>query len=131
MYMYMSMPLLIATLLKEFLKTSKYPVIIISYEMFLRTHDSLKRVRFDVVVCDEGHRLKNNSTKTTSVDHTHTYMYIVYMYMYINCIPVYTVCVDDNESSNTEEDCIDRNSSTSEKYIHVHGHGHVHACTCI
>ena len=55
------------SLLQEFLKSSKYPVIIISYEMFLRSFDTLKNVRFDVIVCDEGHRLKNNSTKTTSV----------------------------------------------------------------
>ena len=56
---------------------------IISYEMFLRTYDSLKSVRFDVIVCDEGHRLKNNSTKTTSVYcctinsdiHVHVHLY--------------------------------------------------------
>lgn len=57
--------------MQEFLKSSKYPVVIISYEMFLRTYDSLKSVRFDVIVCDEGHRLKNNSTKTTSVLYTY------------------------------------------------------------
>ena len=42
-------------------------MVIVSYEMFLRTHELLKTIKFDVIVCDEGHRLKNNSTKTTSV----------------------------------------------------------------
>ena len=65
--------------LQEFLKSSKHPVVIISYEMFLRTYDSLKTVRFDVIVCDEGHRLKNNSTKTTSVCAltSEIYMYMI------------------------------------------------------
>ena len=52
------------------MKSPRYPVVIISYEMFLRTHESLRELKFDVIVCDEGHRLKNNATKTTSVCHT-------------------------------------------------------------
>ena len=35
--------------------------------MFLRAQDLLKGVNFDLIVCDEGHRLKNAGTKTTSV----------------------------------------------------------------
>jgi DNA repair and recombination protein RAD54B len=52
---------------EEFVKSPWYPVVIISYEMFLRTHESLRALKFDVIVCDEGHRLKNNATKTTSL----------------------------------------------------------------
>eukprot|EP00118_Oscarella_pearsei_P020799 m.229567 g.229567 ORF g.229567 m.229567 type:complete len:886 (+) comp40045_c0_seq52:113-2770(+) len=43
-----------------------YPVMIISYEMFLRCHQQIKDVKFDIVICDEGHRLKNANIKTTA-----------------------------------------------------------------
>ncbi len=46
------------------------PVIIISYEMFVRHHATVAKVNFDLVVCDEGHRLKNTSIKTTAVSHS-------------------------------------------------------------
>ncbi|RCN27738.1 hypothetical protein ANCCAN_26526, partial [Ancylostoma caninum] len=42
---------------------STYPYLIISYEMALRYIEKLMAVRFDVLVCDEGHRLKNINTK--------------------------------------------------------------------
>ena len=42
-------------------------MLIISYEMFVRTYELLKSVAFDLVVCDEGHRLKNSAIKTTSL----------------------------------------------------------------
>jgi DNA repair and recombination protein RAD54B len=42
------------------------PVMIISYEMFLRCHEKIQDIRFDLVVCDEGHRLKNAGRKTTT-----------------------------------------------------------------
>ncbi len=42
-------------------------MLIISYEMFLRSHDALSAVKFDLLICDEGHRLKNAEAKTTSV----------------------------------------------------------------
>ena len=35
--------------------------------MFVRSFEHLKKVPFDLIVCDEGHRLKNSSIKTTSV----------------------------------------------------------------
>ena len=49
------------------MKSPLYPVLIISYEMFLRAEEVLRAVKFDLVVCDEGHRLKNAEAKTTSV----------------------------------------------------------------
>ncbi|KAJ1361417.1 hypothetical protein KIN20_020663 [Parelaphostrongylus tenuis] len=40
-----------------------YPYLIISYEMALRYSANLASIRFDILVCDEGHRLKNINTK--------------------------------------------------------------------
>ncbi|WAQ95965.1 RA54B-like protein, partial [Mya arenaria] len=40
--------------LQEFTKTSIYPVLIISYEMFVRMFDLLQKLTFDLIVCDEG-----------------------------------------------------------------------------
>ena len=49
---------------------------IISYEMFLRNVDVIKKMDFDMLVCDEGHRLKNINVKTSLVrlllEHTTT-----------------------------------------------------------
>lgn len=52
---------------QEFIHSPIYPVLIISYEMYLRSHHILKGVSFDLIICDEGHRLKNAGAKTTSV----------------------------------------------------------------
>lgn len=42
------------------------PVVIISYEMLVRHFaDIEKATNFDLMVCDEGHRLKNDSNKVT------------------------------------------------------------------
>ena len=49
------------------MKTSMYPVLVISYEMFVRVYEQIQQMTFDLVVCDEGHRLKNTAIKTTSV----------------------------------------------------------------
>ena len=54
-------------MLQGFVKSPLYPVLIISYEMFLRAQEVLKGVNFDLIICDEGHRLKNTGAKTTSV----------------------------------------------------------------
>ncbi|KAK3585162.1 hypothetical protein CHS0354_001785 [Potamilus streckersoni] len=51
----------------EFLNTTIYPVLIISYEMFVRAYDQIQQLTFDLIVCDEGHRLKNTAIKTTSL----------------------------------------------------------------
>ncbi|XP_073535772.1 DNA repair and recombination protein RAD54B [Phyllobates terribilis] len=51
---------------EEFLGSPLYPVLIISYEMLLRSLEQLQNLSFDLLICDEGHRLKNSSIKTTS-----------------------------------------------------------------
>ncbi|XP_078317379.1 DNA repair and recombination protein RAD54B-like isoform X2 [Crassostrea virginica] len=53
--------------IEEFLNTSIYPIVIISYEMFVRVYEKLQSLQFDIIICDEGHRLKNNNIKTTSL----------------------------------------------------------------
>ena len=40
---------------------------IISYEMFLRSVEDVKKIKFGLVICDEAHRLKNTTIKTTTV----------------------------------------------------------------
>jgi hypothetical protein len=35
--------------------------------MFVRVYEKLQSLQFDIIICDEGHRLKNSSIKTTSV----------------------------------------------------------------
>ncbi len=42
------------------------PVLIISYEMLVRAEEELKQVRWDLMVCDEAHRLKNSEIKTST-----------------------------------------------------------------
>lgn len=50
----------------EFLLRPKSPVLIISYEMFLRCIDDIRKVKFDMIICDEAHRLKNAAVKTAT-----------------------------------------------------------------
>lgn len=50
--------------LEGFAKTKIYQVLIMSYEKVLSFQNELLRVSFDLLVCDEGHRLKNSSNKT-------------------------------------------------------------------
>lgn len=40
---------------------------IISYEMFLRSVEEVKNIKFGLVICDEAHRLKNTAIKTATV----------------------------------------------------------------
>ncbi|XP_029447555.1 DNA repair and recombination protein RAD54B [Rhinatrema bivittatum] len=51
---------------EDFCNSSLYSVLVISYEMLLRSLDRIQAVEFNIMICDEGHRLKNTSIKTTS-----------------------------------------------------------------
>ncbi|NWR46232.1 RA54B protein, partial [Regulus satrapa] len=51
---------------EEFIASPLYSVMIISYEMLLRSLDQIQAVEFNLLICDEGHRLKNSTIKTTT-----------------------------------------------------------------
>ncbi|KAL1139651.1 hypothetical protein AAG570_006629, partial [Ranatra chinensis] len=51
----------------DYKKTPHIPVIIVSYEMFVRYYDVMETIDFELVICDEGHRLKNNSIRTATL----------------------------------------------------------------
>lgn len=53
--------------IKNFGKTRVYNVMILSYEKLLSCQDILKDIKFDLLVCDEGHRLKNSANKCVKV----------------------------------------------------------------
>ena len=57
---------------QDYVKHPVQPVLVISYEMFVRNYGLISRVNFDLIVCDEGHRLKNTNIKTTAVSITPT-----------------------------------------------------------
>jgi len=40
---------------------------LISYEMFVRYHEDISQIQFDLLICDEGHRLKNTTIRTYAV----------------------------------------------------------------
>lgn len=50
--------------LNNFANTRVYQVLIMGYEKILNMKEELKMTQFDLLVCDEGHRLKNTSNKT-------------------------------------------------------------------
>ncbi|XP_013777941.1 DNA repair and recombination protein RAD54B-like, partial [Limulus polyphemus] len=52
---------------QDFIRSPLHAVLVISYEMYVRHHDILGQVSFDLLICDEGHRLKNTGIKTTNV----------------------------------------------------------------
>ncbi|XP_033959408.1 DNA repair and recombination protein RAD54B [Pseudochaenichthys georgianus] len=52
--------------IEKFVLSPLHSVLVISYEMLLRCLDQVQKVEFGLVICDEGHRLKNSSIKTSS-----------------------------------------------------------------
>jgi len=50
--------------LTNFARTKVYQVLVMGYEKILNMKEELAKSRFDLLICDEGHRLKNNSNKT-------------------------------------------------------------------
>ncbi|XP_058833751.1 DNA repair and recombination protein RAD54B-like [Topomyia yanbarensis] len=53
--------------LKKYAQSPHIPILIISYEMLAKQIEELESVKFDLVVCDEGHRLKNSNIRTSTV----------------------------------------------------------------
>ncbi|XP_048364014.1 DNA repair and recombination protein RAD54B isoform X3 [Sphaerodactylus townsendi] len=51
---------------EEFINSPLYVVLVISYEMLLRSLDQIQKTEFSLIICDEGHRLKNTSIKTSA-----------------------------------------------------------------
>lgn len=52
--------------IQDFAKSFVYPVMIVSYEMLLRYVSDVRSIKFDLIICDEAHRLKNFGIKTTA-----------------------------------------------------------------
>lgn len=53
--------------LKTLSNSKVYEVVLIGYEKVVLLADLLRQVQFDMLVCDEGHRLKSGSTKAARV----------------------------------------------------------------
>ncbi|XP_078073165.1 DNA repair and recombination protein RAD54B isoform X2 [Mustelus asterias] len=51
---------------EDFISSPLYSVLIISYEMLLRCLEQIQTIQFNLIICDEGHRLKNSSIKTST-----------------------------------------------------------------
>ncbi|KYM80237.1 DNA repair and recombination protein RAD54B [Atta colombica] len=51
---------------KDFIKYPRNSVMIISYEMFIKCTE-INEIAFDLIVCDEGHRLKNSNIKAAKM----------------------------------------------------------------
>ncbi|XP_077453832.1 DNA repair and recombination protein RAD54B isoform X2 [Stigmatopora argus] len=51
---------------EKFVLSPLHNVLVISYEMLLRSIEQVQKVDFGLIICDEGHRLKNSSIKTSS-----------------------------------------------------------------
>ncbi|XP_061811049.1 DNA repair and recombination protein RAD54B isoform X1 [Nerophis lumbriciformis] len=52
--------------IEQFVLSPLHNVLVISYEMLLRCFEQVQKVEFGLIICDEGHRLKNSSIKTSS-----------------------------------------------------------------
>ncbi|KOC70712.1 DNA repair and recombination protein RAD54B [Habropoda laboriosa] len=52
---------------KDFKKQIRNSVMIISYDMLIRCQEEIEQIVFDLIICDEGHRLKNNDIKVAKI----------------------------------------------------------------
>lgn len=52
--------------MERFVSSPLHSVLVVSYEMLLRCLEQVQKVDFGLLICDEGHRLKNSSIKTSS-----------------------------------------------------------------
>jgi len=48
-----------------FVNSYRFPVLIVSYEMFRKHYEAIRRAKLGLVLCDEGHRLKNSAGNAT------------------------------------------------------------------
>ncbi|XP_048881029.1 DNA repair and recombination protein RAD54B isoform X1 [Brienomyrus brachyistius] len=51
---------------EDFAASPRSAVLVISYEMLLRSAERVAQLDFGVLICDEGHRLKNSGIKTSA-----------------------------------------------------------------
>lgn len=51
----------------NFLKSNVHQVLIMSYERLLSVEEEILGCQFDLLICDEGHKLKNNSNKSLKI----------------------------------------------------------------
>ncbi|XP_043509050.1 DNA repair and recombination protein RAD54B-like isoform X1 [Frieseomelitta varia] len=52
---------------EDFKKHIRNSVLIISYDMLIKYKQEIEQIPFDLIICDEGHRLKNNDIKTAKI----------------------------------------------------------------
>ncbi|KAL0128064.1 hypothetical protein PUN28_003357 [Cardiocondyla obscurior] len=52
---------------EDFLKYPKNSVMIISYEMLIKCYMDINKIIFNMIICDEGHRLKNSNVKAAKI----------------------------------------------------------------
>lgn len=58
---------------------------IISYEMFLRSVEEVRNIKFGLVICDEAHRLKNTAIKTATVSSANFIRFSVF-FLWFHCL---------------------------------------------